>query len=159
MRCSCRIDKTTKEHFPHWERRPSSKKEALMVVDLPTELAYFCMEDIFSYAIIDTGATRSMAGLSHIAWTQDKVFEEMGAGPLELDSSVVTTFTYANGPRFCSLGNEGIPHPLALASQHGCLWFMMVETLSFALLGLDYLDAAGASCNPEGVLEYTDGHL
>ena len=58
---------------------PAVEREgALMVVDLPTELAYFCMEDLFGYAIIDTGATKSMAGLSQIAWIQDKVFEEMG---------------------------------------------------------------------------------
>ena len=139
---------------------PTTEREgaAMMVVDLPTELAYFCMEDLYGYTIIDTGATKSMAGLSQIQWIQDQVFSAMQEDPLELDNSVITTFTYVNGPRGKSLGKAGIPHPLALKSHGDCLWFTMVETPSPTLIGLDYLDAAGASPKANGMLEYADGH-
>ena len=117
----------------------------MLVMDLPTELAYFCMEDLFGYAIIDTGTTKSMAGLAQIEWLQNKAFEYLQHDCIETDTSVVTHFTYANGTRGSSLGRAGVPHPLPLVQHHGCIWFTMVETPSPTLLGLDYLDAAGAS--------------
>ena len=44
--------------------------------------------------------------------------------------------------------------------DHGCkIWFTVVPTASPTLLGLDYINHAQASLDPEGYLRYKDGHL
>ena len=119
---------------------------------------FFNFDEILGFAIVDTGATRSMAGIRQFIWLQDLLNKELGHDPLEIDETKVTTFTYANGAKGSSYGRCGVPHPVALEEQGGVLWFTLVETDSPTLLGLDYLSAAGADCLSSGVLSFPDGH-
>ena len=57
-----------------------------------------------------------------------------------------------------SLGLAGVPHPLGLRRQHGCLWFALVDTPSPALLGLDFSREAEPSVTRDGLLVCADGH-
>ena len=52
----------------------------------------------------------------------------------------------------------GAPHPLGLEEQQGLIWFTVVPTASPTLLGLDYLEAAGADFEHKGYLTFPDGH-
>ena len=88
-----------------------AQEGAMMVVDIPAKLACFVMEDCFGFAIVDTGATRSMAGIAQMEWLQERVYEVLGEDPLELDNSTLTNFTYTNGTNGRSLGKTGIPTP------------------------------------------------
>ena len=137
----------------------SEESGAMMVASTElAQLTLFVMEDLFGYAIVDTGATKSMAGLSQMEWLQEAVFSELGEDMVQFDHSVITNFTYANGSKGRSLGRCGIPHPLALTSEVGsCLWFTMVDSPSPTLLGLDCLEASDACCR-DGALEFPDGH-
>ena len=120
--------------------------------------ALFTMADLVGYAIVDSGATRSMSGINLIAYLQEQICKALGSDEIEFDETVKITFTYANSTKGKSLGAAGVPHPLALSAQRGCLWFALVPTSSPTLLGLDYLKAAEADVTHDGYLVYSDGH-
>ena len=65
-------------YFVAWEDAQASA-HALAVDD---HLSCFVMSDIYAdiyrYAIINTGATRSMAGLEQTTWLQDQVIRQSG---------------------------------------------------------------------------------
>jgi hypothetical protein len=67
-------------------------------------MAYFCMDDLYGYAIVDTGATKSMAGLRQVTWLQDMIFETLECDMISVDNTKKTRFTYQKGE---SLGRAG----------------------------------------------------
>ena len=72
---------------------------AMMTLAIPVEMAYFCMDDLYGYAIVDTGATKSMAGLQQVTWLQDMIFETLECDMISVDNTKKTRFTYANGQK------------------------------------------------------------
>ena len=142
-----------------WEEDGASVSVGTAMASTAGEhMTCFSMEDNYGYAIVDTGATKSMAGLRQMEWLQDEIIKELDEDKLEIDETRRTRFTYANGEKGESFGRVGVPHPAALVSHQGFIWFTMVETPSPTLLGLDHLEAA--DCWPRGSqLVYGDGHV
>ncbi|CAK0864194.1 unnamed protein product, partial [Prorocentrum cordatum] len=101
-------------------------------------------EEMVGYAIIDTGASKSMIGLDLAMAIQDTILEETGSDQVTMDYSKTTKFTYAGGEKGQSIGKFGFEHPVALVEDDNKLWFDLVETKSPMLLGLDYLEKSGA---------------
>eukprot|EP00959_Pyramimonas_sp_CCMP1952_P467395 9491535-Pyramimonas_sp.AAC.1 len=111
------------------------------------------------YAIIDTGASKSMIGLDLAVAIQDTIVEETGIDQVTMDYSKTTKFTYAGGEKGQSIGKFGFEHPVALVEDDNKLWFDLVETKSPMLLGLDYLEKSGADLVKDRLaLVYPDGH-
>ena len=120
---------------------------------------FWTQADMIGLAIVDTGATKSMIGLKLAEGIQDMLLEQLGEDPIEMDYTKITRFTYAGGAKGQSIGKMGIEHPVALHKDKDRLWFNLVTTDSPMLLGLDYLDDAGAEVHrARGVLIFEDGH-
>ena len=116
-------------------------------------------EEMVGYAIIDTGASKNMIGMDLAMAIQDMIVEETGVDQITMDYSKKTKFTYAGGEKGQSIGRFGFEHPVALVQDDNKLWFDLVETKSPMLLGLDYLDKAGADLiKDRSALVFADGH-
>ena len=119
----------------------------------------FIAASMKGYAIVDTGATKSMSGIELLLHCQETLQRQAGEDIVLVDPEATTRFTYANGASDQSFGRVGIPHRCGLESDHHCIWFTAVPTKSPTLLGLDWLNAAGASLNTmTGVLHVQDGY-
>ena len=108
-------------------------------------LSVFAQTDLQGYAIVDSGATKSMSGVVLFEYAREKFYTTLGQDVTEIDYSDRTRFTYANNTKGLSVGTGGIPHPLGLKDKGGKLWFALVATDSPMLWGLDYLQAAQAN--------------
>ena len=140
----------------HWE----SEGQWMTAVSphIPLALSMFAQEELQGYAIVDSGATKSMSGAGLFEYVQDQIYAAHGQDLTEIDYQDRTRFTYANNTKGMSVGTGGIPHPLGLQDKGGMIWFALVATDSPMLLGLDYLKAAQANVTHDGFLEYADGH-
>ena len=103
----------------------------------------FIAASMKGYAIVDTGATKSMSGIELLLHCQETLQKQVGEDVVLVDPEATTRFTYANGASDQSFGRVGIPHRCGLESHQHCIWFTAVPTKSPTLLGLDWLDAAG----------------
>ena len=118
----------------------------------------FAEQELRGYAIVDTGATRSMSGINLLLHVQEELLDSTGADQVVVDPNQRTRFTYANGESGASFGRVGIPHRLALPQEGECIWFTAVGTPSPMLLGLDWLDQAYANVDAHtGVMTFADG--
>ena len=140
-----------------WDSDGAAVEEHSALTVISRAASLFTMEDIYGYAVLDSGCTLSMTGLEQMTWLQDKLLEEIQEDPLAIDDTVKIRFTYANGTKGLSFGQVGIPHPLGLEARGGYLWFTMVKTPSPTLLGLDYMEAAGC-WQEHGELVYYDSY-
>ena len=129
-----------------------------MSPQLSAGLAMFAEEDLQGFAIVDSGATRSMSGTSLFDFAREAIFECHGDDLTEIDYDDKARFSYANNTKGTSVGAGGIPHPLGLEAKDGKLWFSLVATDSPMLLGLDYLREAKADVTHDGYLQFADGH-
>ena len=111
------------------------------------------------YAIIDTGAAKSMIGLELATCIQDIIMQETGEDLVEMDCAKTTKFTHAGGGKGESIGRFGFERPVALVEENNKLWFDLVQSRSPLLLGLDYLEKSGADLIKDKLaLVYPDGH-
>eukprot|EP00959_Pyramimonas_sp_CCMP1952_P215962 4517102-Pyramimonas_sp.AAC.1 len=85
-----------------------------------------------------------MIGIDLAAAIQDTIIEETGEGQVTMDYAKKTKFTYAGGEKGQSIGKFGFEHPVALVEDDNKLWFDLVKAKSPMLLGLGYLEKAGA---------------
>ena len=121
-------------------------------------LMFFVFEDMQGYAIVDTGATKSMTGLDLMCFVQEAAYSALGEDLLLVDLDQKTRFTFANNSQGLSSGRVGVPHPIGLDEEGGAIWFALV-TQGPTLLGMDYILAAGADVrNRAACLEFPDGH-
>ena len=97
------------------------------------------------YAIVDTGATRSMSGAVLLTHIQESLADAYGEDVMAVDPEATTRFTYANGSSDASYGQAGIPHELGYEASSEYLCVMAVPSPSPTFLGLDWMEAAGAS--------------
>ena len=135
-----------------------------MGIDVSTAFAvgnFFVAEDIYGYAIVDTGATKSMTSFKQMEWLQELLcglYDEdvMGRAPANV------RFHFAGGGEATQCaGMIGVPHDLGLEGDEGYIWFAAVPNAnSPTLLGLDWLEAAGFNVNSiEGILENSAGGI
>ena len=118
----------------------------------------FAEAELKGYAIVDTGATKSMSGLNLLLHVQEEFIGAFGEDHLSIDPTRRTRFTYANGESGNSFGRVGIPHRLALDEQDQMIWFTAVGTPSPMLLGLDWLEQAQAAVDTAtGLMTFADG--
>jgi hypothetical protein len=118
----------------------------------------FAEAELKGYAIVDTGATKSMSGLNLLLHVQEEFIGAFGEDHLSIDPTRRTRFTYANGESGNSFGRVGIPHRLALDEQDQMIWFTAVGTPSPMLLGLDWLEQAQATVDTAtGLMTFADG--
>ena len=140
----------------HWE---SEDKWVLAISpNIALGLCFFSEADLRGFAIVDSGATKSMSGLALFEFVRDQIYAAYGQDMTEMDHKERTRFTYANNTTGMSVGKGGIPHPMGLSSLGGKLWFALVPSESPMLLGLDYLKEAEANVTHDGYLEFSDGH-
>ncbi len=113
----------------------------------------FVAEDLFGYAVVDSGATRSMSSIRQMCWLQCFYEETTGDDPLLTESGRRVNFTYAGGDQGQSCTTVGVPHRLALPADHSAIWFPTVPSEAPTLLGLDFLEPAG------WLVDTTEGYL
>ena len=120
--------------------------------------ALFVAEDIYGFAIVDTGVTRSMTSVKQMDWLQDHLFSVHGHDVLATKEAKVK-FYFAGGGAGATCHNlVGVPHAWALRGDGGYIWFAMMPTESPTLLGLDWIEAAGFMMDStEGVLRHRSG--
>ncbi|CAK0878160.1 unnamed protein product, partial [Prorocentrum cordatum] len=97
---------------------------------MTVQRAFFTMRDMVRYAIVDSGATRSMSGVNLVGYLQEQVLLALGSDEIKYHES----------------------------EPGDCLRFALVPTSSPTLLGLDYLKAAAADITHDGLLVYSDSH-
>ena len=78
---------------------------------LTLALSCFAEADLRGYAIIDSGATKSMSGASLFTYLQEQIFESQGSDLVEIDYNDKTRFTYANNTKGASIGKRWDPPP------------------------------------------------
>ena len=109
-----------------------------------SNLACFVAEDIYGYAIVDTGATKSMTSVKQMQWLQDYLFGLYDKDGIAKREGNTRFFFAGGGAPTTSAGLVGVPHELGLAGDRGYIWFaMMTSDGSPTLLGLDWIEAAG----------------
>ena len=119
----------------------------------------FIAASMKGYAIVDIGATKSMSGIELLLHCQETLQRQTGEDVVLADPEATTRFTYANGASDQSFGCVGIPHRCDLATHQHCIWFTAVPYKFPTLLGLDWLDVAGASLNTlTGVRHFQGGY-
>ena len=118
-----------------------------------TDLLYLSQQELQGFEIVDTGATRSMSGVTLLTFMQQSLADHFSEYVMAIDPDATTRFTYANGSSDASYGQVGMPHELGLEAESKYLWFTAVPLPSPTLLGLDWMEAEGV---PLGIP--TQGH-
>jgi len=123
--------------------------------------ALFVAEDIFGFAIIDTGATRSMTSVKQMDWLQNYMYSVHGSDVLATKEANMKFYFAGGGDGASCINMVGVPHDWGLKGDEGYIWFAMMPTDSPTLLGLDWIEAAGFMLDSkEGILRHgTREHL
>ncbi|CAK0857206.1 unnamed protein product, partial [Prorocentrum cordatum] len=123
---------------------PASARYSNEGINADEGQAGWVQEEMVGYAIIGTGATKSMIGLELATSIPDVIIQETSEDHVEMDYSKTAKFTYAGGGKGGSIGRFGLEHLVALVEDKSKLWFDLVESKSPMLLGLDCLEKSGA---------------
>lgn len=114
----------------------------------------FVAEDIFGYAIVDSGATRSMTSNKQMQWLQDFLFSLMNEDVLRSRESAARFYFAGGGGPSTTQRAVGVPLYLGLEGDDGCIWFSMMDSpMSPTLLGLDWIESSGF------MVDTIDGYL
>ena len=129
-----------------------------MGIDASTAFAvgnFFVAEDIYGYAIVDTGATKSMTSFKQMEWLQEYLCGMCGEDVMGRAPANVRFHFAGGGESTQRAGMIGVSHELGLEGDEGYIWFAaMPNTSSPTLLGLDWMEAASFNVNSiEGILE------
>ena len=86
---------------------------------MPWELAMFAQEDLQGYAIMDSGATKSMSGAGMFENVRDSMCAAHDNNLSEIDDNDHTKFTYANDTGGMNVGTRGTPRE----GSSGLRWY------------------------------------